>query len=167
MVDYKNAFALEEKIIHLLQKNSKLKKYKLVLHDHDKYGVDIEATAAGYEGFAIEVESTEGSKWPPTEPYPTTWKKGFSVPARKHKFFIRHPMSLFVKVNRDVTRAAVIPMSYVFSAEQDGYENQTSSSFKCNEFYLITDPEHPALCFCKIKDLADVVDEHFKHMAQL
>jgi hypothetical protein len=66
-----------------------------------------------------------------------------------------------------MTRAAVIPMSYIFSSEQDGYENQTSSSFTCNNFYLITDPEHPALCFCEIDNLADVVDAHFKHMVQL
>ncbi len=151
----------------LLQESRKLKKYKLSLHEHDKYGVDVEATAAGYEGFAIEIESTQGSKWPSSEPYPSTWKKGFSVPARKHKFFLRHPMSLFVKVNRDMTRAAVIPMSYVFSSEQDGYKNQTSSHFTCNDFYLITDSEHPALCFCEIDNLANVVDEHFKHMVQL
>ncbi|MBD3261962.1 MAG: hypothetical protein GF334_09930 [Candidatus Altiarchaeales archaeon] len=167
MVDYKNAFSAEEKVIQLLQKSRKLKKYKLVLHESDKYGVDVEATAAGYEDFAIEIESTQGSKWPSSAPWPTTWKKGFSVPARKHKFFLRHPMSLFVKVNRDLTRAGVVPMSYVFSAEEDGYENQTSSHFTCNNFYVITDPEHPALCFCKMEDLPDVVDEHFKHMAQL
>ena len=151
----------------LLQDSRKLKKYKLSLHESDKYGVDIEAIATGYEDFAIEIESTQGSKWPTSEPYPPTWKKGFSVPARKQKFFIRHPMSLFVKVNREMTRAAVIPMSYVFSSQKDEYKNQTSSQFKCNDFYLITNPEHPALCFCKIEDLADVVDAHFKHMSQL
>lgn len=167
MVDYKNAFTTEEKVIELLQKSRKLKKYKLVLHDTDQYGVDVEATAPGYEDFAIEIESTQGSKWPTKEPYPPTWKKGFSVPARKKKFFIRHPMSLFVKVNRDMTRAAVIPMSYVFSSNTGEYKNQTSSHFTCNDFYLITNAEHPALCFCKIDDLADVIDEHFKHMAQM
>ncbi len=167
MVDYKNAFSTEEKVIALLQKSSKLKKYKLSLHESDKYGVDVEATAPGYEGFAIEIESTQGSKWPTSEPYPPTWKKGFSVPARKHKFFVRHPMSLFVKVNKEMTRAVVVPMSYVFSSEQDGYKNQNSDSFTCNDFYLITDPEHPAVCYCPIEDLADVVSEHFKHMAQL
>lgn len=167
MVDYKNAFSTEEKVMQLLQKSRKLKKYKLALHESDKFGVDVEATASGYEDFAIEIESTQGSKWPSSAPYPPTWKKGFSVPARKQKFFIRHPMSLFVKVNREMTRAAVIPMAYVFSSDTDEYKNQTSSHFTCNDFYLITDPEHPALCFCKIEDLPDVVDEHFKHMAQL
>jgi hypothetical protein len=167
MVDYKNAFSTEEKVMDLLQKSSKLRKYKLALHDQDKYGVDVEATAPGYEGFAIEIESTQGSKWPSTEPYPPTWKKGFSVPSRKHKFFVRHPMSLFVKVNREMTRAAVVPMAYVFSSEKDEYKNQTSGHFTCNDFYLITDPDHPAVCYCKIDKLADVIDEHFKYMTQL
>jgi hypothetical protein len=76
-------------------------------------------------------------------------------------------MSLFVKVNREMTRAAVIPMSYVFSSATDEYENQTSGHFTCNDFYLITDAKHPALCFCKIEDLPDVVEAHFKHMSEL
>jgi hypothetical protein len=167
LVDYKNAFSTEEKVIKLLQESPKLKKYKLSLHDSDQYGVDVEAMGVGYEGFAIEIESTQGSKWPTSEPYPPTWKKGFSVPARKHKFFVRHPMSLFVKVNKEMTRAVVVPMAYVFASEQDEYKNQTSSHFKCNDFYLIKDPEHPAICYCKIADLPEVVSEHFKHMVQM
>jgi len=167
MVDYQNAFSIEEKVNNLLKSSKKLKKYKLELHHSDKFGVDVVATAPGYEDFAIEIESTQGSKWPTSAPYPTTWKKGFSVPARKHKFFKRHPMSLFVKVNRNMTRAAVIPMCYVFSSGQDQYKNQTDNHFTCNDFYLITNAEHPALCFCRIEDLPSVVDEHFKHMAQM
>ena len=166
MVDYKNAFSTEEKIFELLKRSTRLAKYKLELHVTDKFGVDIEATAPGYEEFAIEIESTQGSKWPTSAPYPTTWKK-FSVPTRKKKFYVRHPISLFVKVNRDLTRAVVIPMSYVCSSEIEGYRNQTDNHFDCNSFYVIFDSEHPALCFCKIEKLATVVDEHFKHMSQL
>ncbi len=166
MVDYKNAWSAEEKVIELIQGSKKLKKYKLALHRDDKYGVDIESKAAGYEDFAIEIESTQGSKWPSSAPYPVTWKK-FSVPARKKKFFERHPMSLFVKVNRELSRAVVIPMSYVFASEKEGYKNQTDSHFTCNEFYVIYDPDHPALCFCDIDKLPDVIDEHFKHMTQM
>lgn len=168
MVDYSNAFAVEEKIMVILNNSKKLIKYKLILHHNDKFGVDVVATTVGYEEFAIEIESTQGSKWPTSAPYPTTWKKGFSVPARKKKFFERHPMSLFVKVNREMTRAAVIPMSYIFSAESvQKYRNQTDNHFTCNDFYLITNAEHPALCFCRIEDLPNVVDEHFKHMLQM
>jgi hypothetical protein len=138
----------------------------LQLHFDDKYGIDIEATAQGYEDFAIEVESTQGTKWPPEAPYPTTWKY-FSVPTRKKKFFDTHPMSLFVKVNPTMTRAVVIPMSYVCSFEVKPYANEADNHFECNDFFVTYDPEHPALCFCAIEDLATVVDEHFKHMSQL
>lgn len=165
MVDYKNAFGTEKKVFELLQSNKKLSKYKLKLHVDDQYGIDVQATAPGYEDFAIEIESTQGSKWPAGAPYPTTWKK-FSVPIRKKKFFDRHPMSLFVKVNQGVTDAVVIPMSYVCSFDKEPYANQTDNHFNCNEFFVTYDPEHPALCFCTIENLATVIDEHFKHMAQ-
>jgi hypothetical protein len=87
MVDHKNAFALEEKLFKLLKDHPKCKKYKLSLHEDDIYGIDIVATAKRYAGFAIELESTQGTKWSKTDPYPTNWKKGYSVPARKKKFF--------------------------------------------------------------------------------
>jgi hypothetical protein len=166
MVDQKNAVLTEEQLMKLIKKSRKLSKYKLVLHNTDRYGIDIEATASGYEEFAIEVESTQGTKWPKTAPWPTNWRK-FSVPARKKKFFERHPMSLFVKVNADMTRAAVIPMSYVCSSDLEGYANENDGHFTCNEFYVIFDPDHPALCFCKIEDLASVIDEHFQYMIKL
>ena len=76
-------------------------------------------------------------------------------------------MSLFVKVNRDFTRAVVIPMVYVVASDIDNYRNQTDNHFDCNDFYLIFDSEHPALCFCKIEKLAAVIDEHFQHMIQM
>lgn len=166
MVDHKNAVQTEEELMKLIKRSRKLSKYKLVLHESDQYGIDIEATAPGYEEFAIEVESTQGTKWPKDAPWPTTWKK-FSVPARKKKFFERHPMSLFVKVNADMTRAAVIPMSYVFSSDLDSYKNENDGHFRCNDFYIITDPDYPALCFCKIDNLTSVIDEHFQHMIKL
>lgn len=168
MVDYQNAFTLEDKLVNFLKHSKKLNKYKLVLHHNDKFGIDVVATAAGYEEFAIEIESTQGDKWPAESPYPTTWKKGFSVPSRKKKFYDRHPLSLFVKLNRNMTRAAVIPMCYIFSAQNiQQYKNQTDNHFTCNDFYLITNAEHPALCFCRVEDLPTVIDEHFKHMSQL
>ena len=166
MVDYRDAFSAEEKIFELLKRSKRLTKYKLELHRDDKFGIDIQATAAGYEEFAIELESTQGSKWPTDAPYPVTWKK-FSVPTRKKKFYTRHPMSLFVKVNRDITRAVVVPMAYVCAADTENYRNQTDNHFNCNDFYVIFDPEHPALCFCKIDRLATVIDEQFKHMATM
>lgn len=167
MVDYKAAFSAETKIMDLLKTNKKLDKYKLSLHHTDRYNVDVVATAAGYKGFAIEIESTESGKWASEEPFPMTWKKGVSVPTRKKKFFDEHPMSLYVKVNHSFTRALVVPMSYIFSSNTEGYKNSADSHYKNNEFYLITDAEHPALCFCSIEDLPTVVDEHFSHMTQL
>jgi hypothetical protein len=168
MVDYQNAFTLEGKLINFLKHDKKLNKYKLILHHNDKFGVDIVATAPGYEEFAIEIESTQGDKWPADAPYPTTWKKGFQVPSRKKKFFDSYPMCLFVKVNRNMTRAAVISMSYVFSSEVvRDFRNSEDSHFTNNDFYRITNAEHPALCFCKVEDLPAVIDEHFKHMSQL
>ena len=120
MVDYKEAFSAEEKIYEILKRSKRLAKYKLELHRDDQYGIDVEATAPGYEEFAVEIESTQGSKWPTTAPYPVTWKK-FSVPVRKKKFYDRHPMSLFVKVNRELTRAVVIPMVYVVASDTEGF----------------------------------------------
>ena len=166
MVDYKNDFTAEEKVFDLIKRSKRLSKYKLELHRDSKYGIDIQSTAPGYEELAIEIESTQGSKWPTDAPYPVTLKK-FSVPTRKKKFYDRHPMSLFVKVNRDFTRAVVIPMVYVVASDTDNYRNQTDNHFDCNDFYLIFDSEHPALCFCKIEKLAAVIDEHFQHMVQM
>ena len=167
MVDQKNAMKIEVEIMKLIKRSRKLNKYKLSLHERDQYGIDIESTAKGLEEFAIEIESTQGNKWPSDAPYPTIWKKGFTVPARKKKFFDKHPMSLFVKVNADMTRAAVIPMSYVFSSELDSYKNENDGHFSCNDFFVIRDGEHPALCFCKIENLTSVIDEHFQHMIKL
>lgn len=166
MVDQHNATRTEEYLIGLIKRSRKLNKYKFQLHKDDRYGIDIEATASGFEECAIELESTQGTKWPEDAPWPLNWKK-FSVPARKKKFFTRYPLSLFVKVNADITRAAVIPMSYVCSAELEGYSNENDSHFTCNEFFVIFDAHHPALCFCKIKNLASVIDEHFEHMIKL
>jgi len=56
LVDYKNAFAVEGKIMSLLSNSKKLSKYKLQLHHDDKFGVDVVSTAKGYEDFAIEIE---------------------------------------------------------------------------------------------------------------
>ncbi len=86
MVDYKNAFNAEEKIFEIIKRSKRLSKYKLELHRDNQYGIDIQATAPGYEDFAIEIESTQGSKWPSYAPYPVTWKK-FSVPVRKYKLY--------------------------------------------------------------------------------
>jgi hypothetical protein len=166
LVDYKNAFSAEKKIFDLLDRSTRLSKYELKLHHDDIYGIDVEATAPGYEEFAVEIESTQGSKWPTEAPYPVTWKK-FSVPVRKKKFYDRHPMSLFVKVNRELTRAVVIPMVYVVAAGTENYKNQTDNHFTCNDFYVIFDPEHPALCFCKIEKLATVIDEQFQHLIKM
>ena len=166
MVDYKEAFGVEEKVFAILKRSKRLSKYKLELHTSDRYGIDIEATAPGYEEFAIEIESTQGSKWPSDAPYPVTWDK-FSVPVRKKKFYNRHVLSLFVKVNRDLTRAAVIPMAYPCSSETEGYPNQTDGHFNCNDFFVMFDSKHPALCFCKIDKLAAVVDEQFTQLARM
>jgi hypothetical protein len=165
LVDYHNAFTTEEKVFELLKRSKRLTKYKLELHHDNQYGVDVVATASGYEEFAIEIESTQGSKWPSDAPYPTTWKK-FSVPIRKKKFYDEYPMSLFVKVNRDLTRAVVVPMAYICSADVEGYRNQTDNHFDCNDFYIVRDSEHPALCFCKIEKLSIMIDEHFQHMVK-
>lgn len=164
MVDHKNAFKIEEKLYELLKDHPKCKKYKLSLHEDDIYGIDIVSTASRYAGFAIELESTQGSKWPSTAPWPTNWKKGYSVPARKKKFFETHPMSIFVKVNMDMTRAFVAPMSYICSAGESEYDNENAHHMRRNDFFIIQDPEHPATCTCPIKDLGDVIDAQFKAM---
>ena len=166
MVDYKEAFTAEKKVFEILKRSKKLAKYKLELHTSDQYGIDIEATAPGYEEFAIEIESTQGNKWPSDAPYPVTWSK-FSVPVRKRKFYERHTMALFVKVNKDLTRAAVIPMAYACSADIEGYDNQEDRHFNCNDFFVMFDSKHPALCFCKIGKLATVIDEQFIQLARM
>ncbi len=167
MVDHKNAFELEEKLFALLKDHPKCKKYKLSLHKDDIYGIDIVATAKRYEGFALELESTQGTKWSKTDPYPTTWKKGYSVPARKKKFFETHPMSIFVKVNMDMTRAFVAPMSYICSSGESEYDNENAQHMRRNDFFIIQDPDHPATCCCPIGDLGDVVDAQFKAMYEM
>ena len=53
------------------------------------------------------------------------------------------------------------------ASDIDTYKNQTDNHFTCNDFYVIFDPEHPALCFCKIEKLAIVVDEQFQHMVKM
>jgi len=168
MVDTKHAFTVEEKVMDMLSRSKKLDKYKLVLHHIDKYGIDIVATAPGYEEFGIEIESTPSKdKWSSEEPYIATWKKGFSVPTRKKKYFDSHPLSLFIKVNAGLTRAAVVPMAFIVSTLSEAYDNEVSKQFSNNEFFVISDANHPAICYCKYEDLPSVVEEHFAHMVQL
>ncbi len=167
MVDHKNAFALEEKLFKLLKDHPKCKKYKLSLHEDGAYGIDIVATAKRYEGFAIELESTQGAKWPTDDPYPVNWKRGYSVPARKQKFFETHPLSIFVKVNMAMTRAFVCPMSYICSSGSSEYDNENAHHMRRNDFFIIQDPNHPATCCCPIGDLGDVVDAQFKAMYEM
>ncbi len=167
LVDHANAFALEKKLFKLLKDHPKCKKYKLALHENDIYGIDIVATAKRYRGFAIELESTQGSKWPSSAPWPTNWKKGYTVPARKKKFFETHPMSIFVKVNFDMTRALIVPMSFVCSAPCDEYDNENAAKMKRNDFFVIQDPNHPATCTCSIRDVGDVIDAQFKAMLDM
>lgn len=167
MIDYTNAFAAEEKLFKLLKDHPKCKKYKLSLHEDDIFGIDIVATAKRYKGFAIELESTQGDKWPTTAPYPIIWKKGYSVPARKNKFFESHPMSVFVKVNSDMTRAFVAPMSYICSAGSSEYDNENAHHMRRNDFFIIQDPNHPATCCCPIGDIGDVIDAQFKAMYEM
>lgn len=167
MVDHKNAFALEKKLYALLKDHPKCKKYKFSLHEDDIYGIDIVATAKRYEGFAIELESTQGTKWPNDAPWPTNWKKGYSIPARKEKFFETHPMSIFVKVNMNMTRAFVVPMSYVCATSATEYDNENAHHMRRNDFFMIEDPNHPATCCCPIKDLGDVIDAQFKAMYEM
>jgi len=166
LVDNKDAFKIEKEVFELLKRSKRLAKYKLELHPETKFGIDVPLTAPGYEEFGIEIESTKGGKWPTDAPYPVTWK-WFSVPIRKKKFYDEHPMSLFVKVNQDITRAAVIPLSYVISSDTKEYRNETDNQFDCNNFYRIFDPEHPALCFCKIEKLAIVVDEQLQQLVKM
>lgn len=168
MVDHKNAFALEKKLFDLLKDHPKCKKYKLSLHEDDIYGIDIVATARLYEGFAIELESTQGAlKWPKEVPYPPSWKKGYSVPARKKKFFESHPLSVYIKVNMDMTRAFVAPMSYICSSGESEYDNENAHHMKRNDFFVIQDPNHPATCCCPIGDLGDVLDAQFRAMYEM
>lgn len=167
MVDHKNAFELEEKLFALLKDHPKCKKYKLVLHKDDPYGIDIVATSKRYAGFALEIESTQGTKWSKEDPYPVTWKKGYSVPARKKKFFETHPLSIFVKVNIDMTRAFVAPMSYICSSGESEYDNENAQHMRRNDFFIIQDPDHPATCCCPIGDLGDVVDAQFRAMYEM
>ncbi len=167
MVDYASAFKTEVKLFELLKDHPKCKKYKFVLHADDIYGIDIVASAKRYSGFAIELESTQGTKWPNDAPYPANWKKGYSVPARKQKFFVSHPMSLFIKVNQDISRAFIMPMSYVCSSSAAEYDNENAHHMKRNDFFVIQDPNHPAACTCPIADVGDVIDAQFKSMFEM
>ena len=167
MVDHENAYKTEREIFALLKDHPKCKKYKFSLHPVTKYGIDMVATAKQYEGLAVELESTQGLKWPSDAPYPITWKKGYSIPARKKKFFETHPLSIFVKVNGDKTRAFVAPMSYICSVDTSEYDNENAHHMKNNNFFMMQDPNHPATCCCPIGDLGDVVDAQLRAMQQM
>lgn len=166
MIDNRAAFKIEKQVFELLKRSKRLSKYKLELHYESKYGIDVQVTAPGYEEFGIEIESTRPGKWPTDAPYPTGWR-WFSVPTRKKKFFEERPMSVYIKVNHDMTRAAVIPLSYVIASDTKGYRNEVDNQFECNDFYVMFDPEHPALCFCKIEKLAIVVDEQLQQLVKM
>jgi len=167
MVDQRGANEAEKHIMRLLSLEKKLSKYKLVLHHGGPYGVDIEATAPGYEDFAIEIENTEGKKWGPRDPAPTSWKKGYSVPSRKKKFFQTHPFCIYIKVNDTLTRAMVIPMSFIFCEEEQTYDNSTSSHFSNNTFHVIPKSDHPAVGLCKIEDVPNLVSDYFQALTLL
>lgn len=166
MVDTKHPETTEHHVMRILQQDKRLSKYKLKLHHQNKFGIDIEATAKGYEDFGIEVESCEAS-WPSDAPYPPSWRKGFTVPTRKLKFYKTFPLSIFVKVNRSLTRAAVVPMSFVCAADTAVVGSHASSHFSNNEMYVIQEAEHPAICYCRVEDLPSVIDALFKSMAQI
>lgn len=166
MVDMVGANDAERHVMRLLTLEKKLSKYKLALHPVNKFGVDIVATAPGYEGFAVEVENTEQG-WGPDDPLPKSWKKGYSVPARKKKFFEEHPFGIYVKVNSSITRAIVVPMSYIFCWKTEEYSNSTSGHYSNNEFYLIKQAEYPTVACCKIEDVPKIVAEYFQAMSQM
>ena len=167
MVDHTKAFEAEKILFKILKDHPKCKKYKLSLHEDDRFGIDIIATAKRYEGFAIELESTRGDKWSKEAPYPASWKSGYSVPARKKKFFEAYPLSIFVKANPAFTRVFVAPLSYVCSAGTEEYDNEIAHHMKRNDFFMIQDPNHPATCCCPIGDLGDVVDAQFRAMYEM
>jgi hypothetical protein len=169
MVDNTEASKTEKDVFRVLAGAPALQKYKLLLHPEGPNGIDIVATAKGYSDFGIEIENTEEAKWTSDLPFPPNWVKGFSVLSRKKKFFVSHSMSLFVKVNYNTTRAVVIPMSYIFSGdldkepERNKFQNETG----CNTFYRVFNPEHPAMCFCEIKDLPAVVEGYLQSLMQM
>ena len=175
MVDNTEASKTEKDVFAILDGAPALQKYKLILHPklegkkNDEEGIDIVATAKGYTDFGIEIENTEEKKWTSDLPFPPNWVNGFSVLTRKRKFFLSHTMSLFVKVNYDTTRAVVIPMSYIFSSDFDKEpeRNKFQSETRCNTFYRVHDPEHPAMCFCDIKDLPAVVEGYLGALTQM
>lgn len=167
MVNRTQAFRTEKEIMRILEHSGKLTKYGLVLHEESQYGIDIRATGKGYAGLAIEVESCE-QNWTAEHPYPPSWVKGFTVPTRKLKFFQENPLSIYVKVNSGITRAAVVPMAFVFSSEiiNNGKSVAGSfSNFRCQEFYTIKDPDHPAIAYIRVEDLPSVIDGLFKHIS--
>jgi len=166
MIDTVHPVTTEHHIIRILQQDKRLSKYKLKLHAQSKYGIDIEATGSGYEDFGIEVESCNAS-WPLDTPYPKSWKSGFTVPTRKLKFYEKFPLSVFVKVNHSLTRAAVVPMSFVCAAEKTVMPSRTSSYFSSDEMFIIRNEQHPAICYCRIEDLPSVIDGLFKSMSQM
>jgi hypothetical protein len=167
LVDYELAKETEDRIFEIIERSKKLAKYKLKLHHLNKFGIDIEATAPGYEEFGIEVESTGGHQsWSSDVPYVTNWTS-FSVPIRKQKFYKTHPMSLFVKVNPTITRVGVVPLVYAIAADAAEYDNIEDRNIDCNTFYGIRDSEHPSLCFCKLEDVADVIAEQFNCLVKM
>lgn len=161
MVDQRAAELAEKQIMRLLSLEKKLSKYKLQLHPFDQYGVDIVATAPGYEDFAIEIENHEGHNWGPEDPAPKSWKKGYSVPSRKRKYFKKHPFGVYIKVNTSLTRAFVIPMYFVFANEEQTYDNSKAKSFPNNTFNVIPEADHPGVACVRIEDVPNVVADYF------
>ena len=166
MVNQTQAAAVEKKVLKLLRKCEKLEKYDFDLHLVNGYGIDIEPQADRYVGLAIEVENTE-THWPDDAPYPPSWRKGFTVPSRKQKFYISHPLSLYVKVNSNLTRAVVAPMAFICAHIPVHNNNREERNFKDNRFFMIKDPEHPAICYCSIEDLPKVVASQLDNLYRI
>lgn len=179
MVDVRAAHQAEKKVFEILRDHPKLKKYKFELHYRDQKDVDIEATNTKYKGVAIEIENTEAA-WADDEPYPSAWKKGFSVPARKHKYYWGTPLSIYVKVNKNASRAIVGVLAFICGAKKEYNATGWNSAYdgalleqlvaapqalnekqrkdlEKNTFFWIRDPEHPGICYCPIEKLGDVV----------
>jgi len=166
MVNQTKASEIEKKVLQLLRSHEKLEKYDLGLHIVKNWGVDIEPQIDKYTGLAIEVENTE-TRWPEDAPYPPSWRKGFSVPSRKQKFYMSHPLSIYLKVNQNLSRAAVVPMAFVCGYKPEYNGNREEANFRDNNFYFITDPEHPAICYCSIEDMPKVVASQLEILCKL
>ena len=166
MVNHTQATRAEAVVLQCLKDDKRCAKYGFVLHKDGPYGIDIQATQAGYEDLAIEVENTE-AECPADAPYPLTWKNGFTVPSRKYKFYESHPLAIYVKVNSGKTRAVVVPMAFVCSSsifDNDKSANGAFSKFKCRDFFTITDPDHPGVAYIRMEDLPSVIDGLVKHL---